>query len=422
MKATHILSAFALSILTTFFFVTGCSRDEPNSTAPPTLPEMTGFLTSQSQMHGDDPPSGLVDFDWKTDKLTFWPYTGNDFTSATQDPVSLIFVGRVDPVAIRSALMSLDGDRTAFDMPDVYPFNAKWTDAIGNVQTGYAEDSGWTGAVVQLALGAYEPMRFHLRLIDCGTPYGSNGCWTLGAAHFEITIPGTADHQVLAWELAEQIVVADFVRSGLLDPGTPPFQTDVINEFPSYHDIPEMIYNGIPDEIKIMCGLEPGPASSPVPIPTDGKATVLYVTGSVPTVTGTRTETLVMAYDQMIPKPFCAGPLDFVYLEGGIDIEKTVRVDVKGRYQYASSISGKLKVVPMDVQQTPPRPSGEPYFAIVSDEQRGILDGRFSRVTFDTKRISPGNRGTEKLMRWLQVSSNGQNLFRVRTQCRDRGK
>ena len=107
----------------------------------------------------------------------------------------------------------------------------------------------------------------------------------------------------------------------------------------------------------------------------------------------------------MSPKLLESGPLDFVYLDGAVAIEKTVRVDVSGHYQYASSISGKLNVPPMDVLQSPPVASGESYFVIVSDEQRGILDGSFSRVTFDSKRISPGNRGTEKLMVKLHVSS-----------------
>ena len=208
------------------------------------------------------------------------------------------------------------------------------------------------------------------------------------------------------------------MRSGLLDPANPMMQTDIISATPSHHEIPEQIYNGVPDEIKILCGLPPGPATEPVPIPTDGKATILFVTGSAPIEPGTKTETYVMTYDQMVPKPFCnSGPLDFVYLDGAVAIEKTVRVDISGRYQYASSISGKLTVVPMDVLQSPPTPSGEPYSAIISDEQRGILDGGFSRVTFNSRRIAPGNRGTEKLMVKLHVSSNGRNLFQTRTQC-----
>lgn len=404
-------------ILAGFLCLQGCSKDDPVIDMSPIQPVSDGLLASETNMDGGDPPAGLVDIDWQSETLTSWPYTGNDFSSATQDPISLIFVGKVDPVAIRAALMSLDGNRSGSGLPDMYPFNATWTDAIGNVQTGYAEDGGWTGAVVQLALGAYEPMRFHLRLIDCGTQFGSDGCWTLGAAHFEITIPGTADHQVLSWELAEQIVVFDFMRSGLLDPANPPVQTDIINMAGTYHEIPKIIYDPIPDPIKILCGLPPGPAAGPVGIPTDGRATILYVTGSVPVEPGTRTENYVMGYDQMVPKPFCSGPMDFVYLDGAVAIEKTVSVDTAGRYQYASSISGKLNVTPMDILQSPPAPSGEPYFAIVSDEQRGILDGSFSRVTFNSKRISPGNRATEKLMVKLHVSSNGEDLYQTRMQC-----
>jgi hypothetical protein len=195
-------------------------------------------------------------------------------------------------------------------------------------------------------------------------------------------------------------------------------QTAVINDAPSYHEIPEHIYNGVPDAIKIFCDLPPGPTSTPVAIPTDGKATIVFVTESVPIESGSKTETVTMSYDQMVPKPLCStGPLDLIYLQGTVDIQKTVCVDPDGRYQYASTISGKLNAVPMDVTQSPPVPCGDPFFAIVSDEQRGILDGDFARVTFDSKRIAPGNRGTEKLITKLHMSSTGRNLFQTRMQC-----
>ncbi len=109
--------------------------------------------------------------------------------------------------------------------------------------------------------------------------------------------------------------------------------------------------------------------------------------------------------------------MDYVYQNGDVNIEKTVRVEATGRYQYASSISGRLTAVPMDVRQNPPAPSGGPYFTLVSDEQHGILDGSLSRVTFDSKRIVPGNRGVETLMVELRVSSNGANLLQKRMRC-----
>ena len=59
--------------------------------------------------------------------------------------------------------------------------------------------------------GTYGPIRFHLRLVKLGA-------LTIGNAHFEVLIPGTTDHQVLSWELAEQLVTYDLARTGLSAP------------------------------------------------------------------------------------------------------------------------------------------------------------------------------------------------------------
>ncbi len=62
-------------------------------------------------------------------------------------------------------------------------------------------------------------------------------------------------------------------------------------------------------------------------------------------------------------------------------------------------------------------PVGEPFLVIVSDEQGGLLDGDQNRVTFDSNRLAPQERGVEKEMTTLHVSSNGESLFRSRSQC-----
>jgi hypothetical protein len=124
--------------------------------------------------------------------LRLWPFTGASSTHADgpgEPPVRR----HADPVAIRDALLSLDGNRTAAGFPPVYPFDATWSDAIGDAQTNWVEEEGWTGSSIQLQLGVYEPLRVHLRLFRTGAPFGDGGTWTVGAAHFEVMIPGTAD-------------------------------------------------------------------------------------------------------------------------------------------------------------------------------------------------------------------------------------
>ena len=71
---------------------------------------------------------------------------------------------------------------------------------------------------------------------------------TLGNAHFELLIPGTTDHQVLSWELAEQLVTVDMVRSGLL--AAAPGSTAPINAAPGFRQIPAEIYNLLPAELR----------------------------------------------------------------------------------------------------------------------------------------------------------------------------
>jgi hypothetical protein len=95
-------------------------------------------------------PSPLVTVNVGPQSLEFWPYTGTNFSGAPQDPINLIFFGEADPRDIRAALMALDGNRNIPGLPSVPPFNSTWTDAIGNVQTGYGSPEGWTGSVIQL--------------------------------------------------------------------------------------------------------------------------------------------------------------------------------------------------------------------------------------------------------------------------------
>jgi hypothetical protein len=298
--------------------------------------------------HATQAPSGLVQAGLAGEQLTLWPYTGKNFSGAPVDPVNLIFTGQADPKAIRDALLGLDGNRTAFGFPPAFPFNATWTEAIGDVQTNYAGAEGWTGNVIQLQLGGYESIRFHLRLFRTGEAFAGDGSWTVGAAHFEVLIPGTADHQVLSWEHAEQIVMVDLIRSGLLDPTTPPTPSGGINQAPSYREIPPFIYNELPPELKDYVGGPLGPVETPVGIPNDGSATILRIAGTAPRVMGARHQAFALTYDQVIPKPFCSdGPADWVHVTGPVSLQQVVEVEADYGYQYHSRISGKLIVTPV---------------------------------------------------------------------------
>lgn len=103
----------------------GCEKRKINNITGPTLGSPMKPSTPQVT------PSPLVTVNLGASSLEFWPFTGNDFSGTPQDPINLLFAGESDPRALRAALLFLDGDRTAFGFPNVFPFNCTWIDAIG---------------------------------------------------------------------------------------------------------------------------------------------------------------------------------------------------------------------------------------------------------------------------------------------------
>jgi hypothetical protein len=344
----------------------------------------------------------MVPIDVVGGSLSIWPYTGVDFTGTPQDPINLVFTGRSDPRAIRSALMALDGNRTAFGLPPVYPFNCTWTDAIGDLQTGYNAKAAWVGSAIQLACGTYGPIRFHVRLFEAGAT-------TIGNAHFEVLIPGTADHQVLSWELAEQLVKVDFLRSGLLDAARPLGSTGSINAAP-FREIPEQIYNGLPADLKSLIGGPGGNVAAPVPIGTDGHATVFHL--GVRTAGGAvgSEQNFVITYGQVIPRPFCATGAEFLLVEGPVSLRKTVQVSAAGDVSSVFDAAGHLRLTPVNPETG--APLGPSYEAEVSEHQVARFDQRGGRVD--------GLQVQTELPR--KISGHGQRVIRLKVGSRGSDK
>jgi hypothetical protein len=367
---------------------------------------------------GSTPPAGVVGVSFGGETLDLWPYTGASFDGNPVDPVNLLFVGKADPVRIRAALLRLDGDRTGYLPPELagsYPFNARWSDAIGDVQTNYAGDEGWIGSVVQLQLGIYEPIRVHLRLFRTGTPFGDGGTWTVGAAHFEVLIPGTVNHESLSWEVAEQIVTVDLMRSGLLDPSVPLAPTDVISQTPAFRTIRKEIYNGLPEELKVLIGGPPGLVDAPVPIPNDGRATLFHVVGEAPAQVGPTEDHYTLAFNQVIPKPVCMdAPTDLVYVTGPVEFGRTTTVDASGLYEYHERLDGHLTVTPVDGAGNL---VGTPYRAVIGDLQQGSTDPNRGWVLSELKQLAPQKGGTQMLMTKLKVGTAGKDSYTAQEQC-----
>ncbi len=313
------------------------------------------------------------------------------------DPIDLVFVGKADPVRIRAALLALDGNRQSYPLPfslPIDPFNAVWSDAVGDVQTTWVESAGWTGSVVQLQLGDYQPLRIHLRLFSTGIPWGDGGAITLGAAHFEFLIPGTSNHQPLSWELAEQMVVLDLLRPGLLDPGAPVMVTNPINAGPTYRAIDPMIYNLLPEGLKQIFGGPAGQVTEPVGIMNDGRATVLSLALEAPIAEGTTSYSFNTPFGQLVPKPFCnESGYEYFMLSGPLEFTGAVTVTADGSYSYHNGYSGMLLATPVDVTRNPPAPVGEPFTLRVTGSQNGLWETGNFRVTAIDRRVAPEGGG-----------------------------
>jgi hypothetical protein len=405
-------------LLITMMLLTGlaaCSRDQ---VAAPTLPLNDKSVDVDFQ-NGRTPPGGLVTVSVAGVEVICWPFTGSSFNGVGVDPINLVFTGHAGPMQIREALLALDGDRSALGLPPAYPFNQQWHDALGGgVQTSFSKEGGWLGSVIQLTLGDYEPVRFHLRLFrtDDVTPDGQP--ITLGAAHFEVLIPGTSEHQVLSWEVAEQIVTGDLMRSGLLDPALHIGQTGQINDAPGWRLIDPSIYNGLPAELIVLIGGPAQPQSDPVPIATDGRATTIHLAGARPVTPMTYATTAHIGFGQFIPRPFCStGPADWLHITGGVEFYTNVLVDSTGRFSYEGGYRGVIEATPVDISSG--QPAGEMFTADVRGKQHGWLTRAGSRVQADDRKLSHESGGAQIEDIALQVSERGGNLYKALYRCLD---
>jgi hypothetical protein len=285
---------------------------------------------------GPEPPAGVQQVQAGGASLSLWPYTTPDLETP-HDPVNLIFPN-ADPRAIRQELLKLDGSRPPFaGLPGV---DCTWTDAMGSEHAAYAEPEGWVGGAVQLAcvlpgapLGG--PFRFHVRLFRLGDH-------TIGGAHFELQIPGTAEHEVLSWDLARDLVAYDVARTGALTAAP-----SAVGLLPNgtFGVVRRPVYLGLPPQaagLLAFLGLKL-PQSGDVPIPTSGQAVVLPSSIALRPRQSKTTTTTQVTYSIVVSKPFCAsGPFDFVRLAGPLDFLLTVHTNPSGRYDRSYQLGGTL--------------------------------------------------------------------------------
>lgn len=405
MKNLFLITALAFAAV----MLGACDR-----AMPPTSPD-TNSTAITAGTNPPAPPTELVDVDIPGGTIKFWPYTGTNFTGTPQDPINLIFLGQADPRDVRAALLSLDGDRTAFGFPNEFPFNCTWRDALGgDMQTAYTEAGGWVGSAVQLECGDYRVMRFHMRLFQAGD-------YTVGNAHLDLLIPNTTSHQVISWELAEQLVIVDLLRSGLLHDTVPLFPTGSINAAP-FRGIPSVIYNGMPPELRSLIGgpEENIPDGDSVGIQTDGSATVFNLVRQAEALPGSDTQEIVVEFDQVIPKPFCtSSPWDYLYVKGPVLLKQTTTLTPSGNLSTRFHASGILEITPVNPLTSPPTPIGETYRAIVNQHDRALITDKVTLVSSFQLQIElpPVGADRGRLMVSLNVGPGQAYNYDITADC-----
>jgi hypothetical protein len=334
--------------------------------------------------------------------VELWPYTGTSIDGARSDPVNLIFTGVADPRNIRDALLSLGNVRSRpFAL-----FTCLWTDAIGGIQAAYAEPRGWSGSVIQVECGDYSTVRFHVRLF----PVGDH---TLANAHFDVLIPGTPEHQVLAWELAEQFVVYEMSRAAVL--AAAPAPTGLITTAPTFRSIPAPVYNGLPSALKALTGGPSGPVSEPVGIPNDGRATVLVVAEDVPGAGGT-TKELALTFGQVIPKPFCAEPGELIRVDGPVRLTQEVSIDATGGLTSQTVVDGTLQIRTYDAAT---QALGEPMPAEIRDHYHTLMEDEtdFAKSSRHQILVRPSG-ANQQLQAQLRVGPGSEAIARISEICK----
>jgi hypothetical protein len=346
------------------------------------------------------PPPGVVDLDLASGTHSLWPFTTACFPARPQDPINLIFAGEADLRNIRAALLSLDGDRPGFPGASVLPIlGERWKDAIGEIQAAYSAAEGWTGSAIQLELGDFDTLRFHIRLFAAG------GC-TLANAHLDVPIPGTASHEVVSWELARRLLVYDLERSGLLDPDTPPFTTEPLHPL-LFRQIPPAVFAGLGELESLL--LETGSITPRGCLRTGEGATVLTLArAALPTAERARHE-VTIHFDAVVPRPFCTTGGEWIHVHGPVRLRQEVHVEPLGRLSSHVGGSGELRVTPVDPQTR--QPLGPPLRGRVSETYTAVVTDEFTITTMLQDRLLLGG-AVPWQQEWLHMQVGPDNRVR----------
>ncbi len=339
--------------------------------------------------------------------LTIYPYTADSLPATPVDPINLVFVGPyADPRAIRAELLGLGGDRSAFGLPGPNPylpgvFECHWADGIGGGnQISYVDGMGWMGSVIQLTCGPYNVFRFHIRLF----PFGNV---TLAGAHFEMNIPGTADHEPLSWELARAVVATDLVASGR---AVPLGNVTTGSQPGTFRSVRPEIYNAVGPMGDMLRGMLAQLGNSGPNILNSGQATVLQLNEPPAVTPGSNTVTLPLTYNVTMPQPFCKDG-EFLEVKGPVELSQTTTVTASGDYSAIFEARALVDVKPLVF-------GGETFQARIHQVEASSFSDQVAQVTTRlSQRMIPPAAGRGFQVKWLRVGPADAANYQNQVHC-----
>jgi hypothetical protein len=140
-------------------------------------------------------------------------------------------------------------------------------------------------------------------------------------------------------------------------------------------EIPAIIFNEVPVELRGVLGLPLDDQTDPVAVPNDEMATVFTLAGSEDGLPLVARQRFVIDFNQTIPKPFCtATPYDYVTVVGPVTLTQHVVLTPSGNYLSSFQALGHLQLTPVNY------PGGS-YGAVVNEHHHAVLTDNLSLVS-----------------------------------------
>jgi hypothetical protein len=107
-------------------------------------------------------------------------------------------------------------------------------------------------------------------------------------------------------------------------------------------------------------------------VPNDGRARLFELGTPEPIVDDLVEQEFVIQFNQVIPKPFCGGPNDYLFVQGPLHYRGVARVMADGTYHREHTTTAELVATP--VNPLTGQPIGAPMNGVVSDEHTAGLN------------------------------------------------